>query len=623
MANLSAETQAIIDRLKAEGDLARNSGTNSIRSVKIQLDKFDKVFDSISNNIAEQTDMLRIQMGLAVEAKEKLKTQEQLQEITPPAAKEKEESDSEQKSKSDEKINKMGDKIASAFTLKNLALMAGGLFVGYNFLKGYINESTDGGFDRMINNIKTTDWKSMSDGIGKMTTSIKEIDWDEVTGTVNRMTTGLSTVNWVNFASAINGASTKLNSFISWLDETGVGDIVTAVAAGGLVTAGARGAAGGLFDSLRKGGGGGKGGLIGRLSRVRFGIAAVVAGLGIAYGDEISAFLQENTGASEEDANSIKDIMIGTTSLALMFGLTSPVGLAVLAVGAAVGLGTLIGGWIEQYKDRKAEEFNRDVDKALRDAEAERNANPGADLSESVDRNLRVQRSEAERNLQLALSPEEHQRARDAIANIDAQLGQQSLGSGFNEVNARAFTQRALSGDQAAIDQIFAYAQQRERDSANNWFRFSSEKDYVRDMILSMGSYSQNEGEFDPDALDAWDDFANRVLEERGYRRGTGGFKNFGSGTAAILHGHEAVVPLNSPEGQILKNLFNGPTPADVASGGGGGLGTTIINAPTIAPSSVNVSNGGSSVNQLSISNGGGGGMGPSMLPYGLTGAFS
>ena len=39
MAEYSADTQAIIDRLKAEGDLARNSGTNSIRSVKINLDR--------------------------------------------------------------------------------------------------------------------------------------------------------------------------------------------------------------------------------------------------------------------------------------------------------------------------------------------------------------------------------------------------------------------------------------------------------------------------------------------------------------------------------------------------------------------------------------------------------
>ena len=40
---LSENTQAIIDRLKAEGDLVRNSGTNSVRSVKFKLDKFENI----------------------------------------------------------------------------------------------------------------------------------------------------------------------------------------------------------------------------------------------------------------------------------------------------------------------------------------------------------------------------------------------------------------------------------------------------------------------------------------------------------------------------------------------------------------------------------------------------
>ena len=47
--NLSPETQAIIDRLKAEGDLMRNSGTNSIRAVKINLDRFEGIFNTISS----------------------------------------------------------------------------------------------------------------------------------------------------------------------------------------------------------------------------------------------------------------------------------------------------------------------------------------------------------------------------------------------------------------------------------------------------------------------------------------------------------------------------------------------------------------------------------------------
>jgi S-adenosylmethionine:tRNA-ribosyltransferase-isomerase (queuine synthetase) len=62
---LSEDTQAIIDRLKAEGDLIRNSGTNSMRAVNIKLDRFEGLFKSINENVVSQTDMMRQQMGIA------------------------------------------------------------------------------------------------------------------------------------------------------------------------------------------------------------------------------------------------------------------------------------------------------------------------------------------------------------------------------------------------------------------------------------------------------------------------------------------------------------------------------------------------------------------------------
>ena len=51
--------------------------------------------------------------------------------------------------------------------------------------------------------------------------------------------------------------------------------------------------------------------------------------------------------------------------------------------------------------------------------------------------------------------------------------------------------------------------------------------------------------------------------------------------------------------------------------------GTTIINAQTIAPSPTIITNGGSSVQQVSFVGGGGGSAGPSLLPYGLTGSIA
>ena len=79
----SEDTQAIIDRLKAEGDLIRNSGTNSVKSLNIKLEKFDGLFKSINTNIIEQTSMLQKQMGITVDAAERLRSKEQFDEVTP------------------------------------------------------------------------------------------------------------------------------------------------------------------------------------------------------------------------------------------------------------------------------------------------------------------------------------------------------------------------------------------------------------------------------------------------------------------------------------------------------------------------------------------------------------
>ena len=73
----------------------------------------------------------------------------------------------------------------------------------------------------------------------------------------------------------------------------------------------------------------------------------------------------------------------------------------------------------------------------------------------------------------------------------------------------------------------------------------------------------------------------------------------------------------------ISSNSTNRRNGLNTVAGNSGGGGAVIINAPVSAPSSINMTNGGSSVNQLSISGGGGAGLGPSMLPYGLTNAYN
>lgn len=65
---LNDETNAILDRLKKEGDLLRNRGAHSVKSVKIELGKFEAVFDTIALNVTEQTEMMRETLGIQQDA---------------------------------------------------------------------------------------------------------------------------------------------------------------------------------------------------------------------------------------------------------------------------------------------------------------------------------------------------------------------------------------------------------------------------------------------------------------------------------------------------------------------------------------------------------------------------
>jgi len=626
MAELSQETQAIISRLKAEGDLIRNSGTNSVRSVKIQLDRFEGIFNTISANVVEQTELMRLQVGALAEQVERQQTQEQFDEIEKAAPKpvENEDDNSSDSKDTNKKIDKIGDSIGKALTLKNMAMAGAGLFVGYNLLKGFINETTDGGFDRMITSIRDTDFTVLKDGING-------VKWDEVKTTVNAMATGLSAVNWTNFGTAVNNATNSINSFTTWLGETGVGDIVSTVVAGGLVTAGARGAAQGIMGSLRQGGGAGAG-FAGKLKAIGPGIAMAAAGLAIYYGDDIKNWINDQMGNEEGSSGSdlvnqqvdIATMGLSAMSIAMYFGPKAMI--ATAAVTAAVMLGAAIHKWVKDFKVAETEKFNAQVDAALKAAQEEDPNNLSADTAQQISEAL----VEARRRTQLAIGNAAQQEAEKSKAALEELLAAQELGDGTNGVNAlqlNRIRQQILGGDMSGVDELFNFAEGRERETADNWFRFSSKEDFIRDMIMSLGDNAFGDKSLTQEQqlqqYNAWQDAAERILQERSYSKGTGGFKDFGAGTVSILHGHEAVVPLNSPEGQILKNLYNGPTPADVVAGNGsGGFGTTIINAPTIAPSNVSVNNAGSRVNQTSIT-GGGMGTGGSNLPYGLTGAFS
>ena len=156
MADISDETKAILERLKAEGDLVRNTGKNSIREVNIKLDKFMPVFQNIRNEMMFQTDILREQAGIAKEVAEARRREADLAELARNTEKDKPDytkSETASQTKASDEAKKSS--VLSALmeggilgNLKDLFVLSAGGFALYNLAKGFIDKKYDGAFTR-------------------------------------------------------------------------------------------------------------------------------------------------------------------------------------------------------------------------------------------------------------------------------------------------------------------------------------------------------------------------------------------------------------------------------------------------------------------------------------------
>ena len=624
---LSPETQAIIDRLKAEGDLIRNSGTNSVRSVKIQLDKFEGIFNTISANVIEQTKILQMQAGLAQEAVEAAKTKEQLDEIKTEQQKY-DQDDKNDKNKDNDSIEKIGDKIEKAFsarsilgTMKDLAIAGAGLFVAYNFLKGAVDEATGGSWSNMEESMANTDWNALAESARNTVSSVTNI-----VGLAEPIVTTLSEINWEGLKTAVNSMISAVENFDEWLVA-----LPGIILGGQLFRQGIRGAVQGALDTRsgpRVGANTTAPGANRGLGALRNTVLGAVTTLAWMYGDEVKNYLTDQAGVPPNIAEVGVDaatmgltFATGAATLAMMFGMT--IGAPGLLLAAAVGVGLVLGkGIYDWYQDTK-----RDAAEAAR-AEMERmSAQEGIDFATGGPTG----------GVDLTAIPN----AGALDGSEVAVLGGQAVAQGELDDIVAAYRANA---DNAVMQEGMMEWIERMVDMIDDEESRPEQRQYAREQLQrlrgmfptiqadidAMTGFGANAAQsyFRDNILDLFNSYA----EDYSFRTGTKGFRDFGAGSFSILHGREAVVPFNTAAGRFLDQYFtenwepkfaNANNLATIAAGAGGGGTMNVIQPVNIGGSTITMADGGKSVSMINVGGGGSTSPGGSMLPYGLTGAFS
>jgi len=231
MAEISRDTQAILDRLKREGSLTRNGGDgkNSLKTVKINLEKFGVLFQGIQNELAnlnktfgqmlganpnsfngplpqaEQTTLEPPKVQFDEEQLRALGLDEETIELQKKAAElniknnledEKLRAETEQKRKQDEEDKRRKERLESSkaylkektisgqvltnplsfFTklLKGAAIA----FVGFNVVRGIVDQWTGGKFTEFVEGI---DYAAIGEGIKTFSTFLGDTPWAQFT----------------------------------------------------------------------------------------------------------------------------------------------------------------------------------------------------------------------------------------------------------------------------------------------------------------------------------------------------------------------------------------------------------------------------------------------------------